>query len=141
MGTVPVMEHHAFAGDPQGEPMTEGRAGARIRIALDSPPTPRWSRAFAAHLATELVGSPGVARLRLDEAVQGADVVLEGIEESCALGPALRASMAAANDACDHPGPDAGRALNMDQARADDVANAVAEDLSRCAPPPASPPR
>lgn len=121
--------------------MTEGRAGARIRIALDSPPTPRWSNAFASHLATELVGSPGVARLRLDHAVQGADVVLEGIEQGCALGPALRASMDAANHACDRPGPEDGGARNMDQATADGVAHAVAEDLSRSAPPPASPPR
>ena len=60
------MEQHRIAGDPQGEPLTAGAAGARIRIALDSPPSPRWSRAFASHLATELVGSPGVSRLRLD---------------------------------------------------------------------------
>ncbi|MEZ0291768.1 MAG: hypothetical protein ACAH82_04475 [Solirubrobacteraceae bacterium] len=135
------MELHRFAGDPQGEPLAAGAAGARIRIALDSPPSPRWSRAFAAHLATELVGSPGVSRLRLDHAVQGADVVLEGIEEVCDLGPALRSSIDAANHVCDRPAPEHGRSRNMDQATADGVARAIADDLSRCAPPPATAPR
>jgi len=135
------MEQHRFAGEPHGEPMTEGQAGARIRIALDTPPSPRWSHTFASHLATELVGSPGVARLRLDHVVQGSHVVLEGIEEGRALGPALRASLDAANRACDRPAPGEGDPPNMDQATADDVAHAVAENLSRSAPPPASPPR
>jgi hypothetical protein len=135
------MEHHRFAGTPQGEPMTAGATGARIRIALDSPPSPRWSRAFSAHLATELVGSPGVASLRLDHAIQGADVVLDGIEEVGDLGPALRSSIDAANHACDRPPPGDGASRNMDQATADGVARAVAEGLSRSAPPPASPPR
>ena len=135
------MELHRFAGDPQGEPLAAGAAGARIRIALDSPPSPRWSRAFAAHLATELVGSPGVSRLRLDHAVQGADVVLEGIEEVRDLGPALRSSIDAANHVCDRPAPEDGRSRNMDQATADGVARAIADDLSRCAPPPKTAPR
>jgi hypothetical protein len=135
------MEQHHLAGDPHGEPMTAGRAGARIRIALDSPPSPRWSHAFAAHLATELVGSPGVANLRLDHAVQGSHIVLEGIEEGRAIGPALRASIDAANHACDRPAPGEDGPPNMDQATADGVAHAVAEELSRSAPPQASPPR
>jgi hypothetical protein len=135
------MEHHEFAGEPKGEPMTEGTAGARIRIALDSPPSPRWSDAFAAHLTTELVGSRGVSHVRLDHAVQGAHVVLEGIEEDCELGPALRASVDAANLVCERPGPDDDGPRNMDQATADGVAQAVATDLSRSAPPQGSPPR
>jgi hypothetical protein len=125
------MEHHRFVGAPTGQPMTADREGACVRIPLDSPPSPRWSHIFSSHLAGELVGMPGVARLSLDHAVQGAEVVLEGIqiEEGQRFGPALQASVEAANRACDRPAPGDDSSRNMDQATADGVARAVATDL------------
>jgi hypothetical protein len=125
------MEEHRFIAAPRGEPMSDARAGARVRIALDSPPGPRWSDAFASHLTRELMGMPGVARLSLDHAVQGDDVVLEGVEleEGQRIGPALKASLEAANRACARPAPDEERPRNMDQATADRVAEAIAAEL------------
>ena len=95
--------------------------GAGVRIPLTGPPSPRWSRALCAQLANELTGHPAVGHLRLDEVVQGSDLVLEGVEEREApvLGECLERAVAAAN-ACvaTDPPPSA----NMPQAAADAIA-------------------
>jgi hypothetical protein len=112
-----------------GVPLPAGAVGASIRIALDSPPSPRWSQAFSARLTRALLGGPSVAHLSLDRAVQGADIVLDGIENRQAerLGDALRVAIAAANDAADDPPP----AGNMKQSDADAIALVVGSSLAQ----------
>ena len=98
-------EHHEITGRVTGVPLPAGAVGASVRIALDSPPSPRWSQAFSARLTRALLGGPSVAHLRLDRAVQGADIVLDGIENRQAerLGDALRLAVEAANATPDDP--------------------------------------
>ena len=122
-------EHHEITGRVTGVPLPAGAVGASIRIALDSPPSPRWSQAFSARLTRALLGGPSVAHLSLDRAVQGADIVLDGIENRQAerLGDALRVAIAAANDAADDPPP----AGNMKQSDADAIALIVGRSLAQ----------
>lgn len=124
-------EHHEIAGPAHGEPLPENRVGALVRVPLDSAPTARWSRALGAHLATALVGHGPVGHLRLNDLVQGASIVIEGVEpaEAEKLGPALREAVEAANQLCgddDPPGP-----RNMGQPEADRVAKIVSETTAR----------
>ena len=119
-------EHHEIAGPARGEPRSTGATGARVRVPLDAPPSPRWSHALTANLAQELAGDRCVGHLRLNEVVQGAEIVLEGVEPAAAeaVGPALRRGIDAANRACtgdDAPAP----ALNMQPEAAQDVARTV----------------
>jgi hypothetical protein len=127
-------ERHSIAGPASGAPLATGQVGARVRVPLDSPPSPRWSRSLAAHLAADLTGHPAVGHLRLDAVVQGADVVLEGVEpaEAELLGPVLRGAIEAANASCAED--EAGPAPNMARGQAEDVARTVAEGAE---PPPA----
>lgn len=119
-------EHHQVAGPARGEPRSAGSAGARVRVPLDAAPSPRWSQVLTARLARDLSGGGHVGHLRLDGLVQGAEIVLDGVEPPAAeaLGPALRRGIDAANHACtaDEPGE---RPLNMAPATADAVAAAV----------------
>ena len=119
-------EHHEITGPVTGVPLPAGKVGASVRVPLDSPPSPRWSQAFSARLSRELVGGPSVAHLSLDRAVQGADIVLDGVENRQAerLGDALRVAVDAANRATgDTPAP----AANMPT----DDAEAIAEVIGR----------
>src|SRR3712207_4520296 len=86
-----MAEIHRVAGPPRGEPLPAGRVGARVRIPLTGTPSPRWSRVLTARLGTSLVGHPAVGHLELEGIVQGADIVLEGVEaaEANRIGPAL----------------------------------------------------
>jgi len=122
-------EHHEMTGRVTGVPLPAGSVGASIRIALDSPPSPRWSQAFSARLTRALLGGPSVAHLRLDRAVQGADIVLDGIENRQAerLGDALRLAVEAANATADEPPP----ARNMEQSDADAIALVVGRSLAQ----------
>jgi hypothetical protein len=122
-------EHHEITGRVTGVPLPAGAVGASIRIALDSPPSPRWSQAFSARLTRALLGGPSVAHLSLDRAVQGADIVLDGIENRQAeqLGDALRLAIEAANGATDDPAP----ARNMKQSDADAIALVVGRSLAQ----------
>jgi len=116
-------EHHYIAAPAHGEPLPEGRVGARVRVPLSGMPSPEWSRLMAGHLTASLVNHGPVGHLNLRQCVQGADIVLEGVEddEAARLGAALREAVDAANRACDRvDGPAPPR--NMDQARADRVA-------------------
>jgi len=121
-----MTEHHRIAGPARGETLPADRAGACIRLPLDSAPTPRWSSALTAHLAAGLTGQPAVGHLRLNRVVQGADLVLEGVEPAAVecMGPALQAAVAAANCACDDDGETPGP-RNMAQEEADRLARAV----------------
>ena len=106
-GKEPAMpEHHDITGPVTGVPLPGG-GRASVRVPLDSPPSPRWSQAFSARLSRELLGGPSVAHLSLDRAVQGADIVLDGVENRQAerLGDALRVAVDAANRTADTPAP------------------------------------
>jgi hypothetical protein len=119
-------EQHHVTGTAKGEPLAAGQTGARVRIPLDTPPSPRWSNALASALMTRLAGHPAVGHLHLDNVVQGAEIVLDGVEprEAELLGPVLLEAIEAANrvcpDATEQTGPP-----NMDQAEAEKVARAV----------------
>jgi len=94
-----MSETHQITGNARGEPLPEGRVGARVRVPLSGTPSPRWSRALGAHLANELTGHAAVGHLQLNDVVQGGEVVLEGVEEREApvLGDCLHRALAAAN--------------------------------------------
>jgi hypothetical protein len=101
-----MSETHHIAGTARGEPLPEGRVGARVRVPLSGAPSPRWSRALCAQLANALTGHAAVGHLHLDQLVQGSDVVLEGVEEreAPALGPCLERAVEAANACLDADG-------------------------------------
>jgi hypothetical protein len=120
-----VSETHHIVGTARGEPLPEGRVGARVRIPLSGAPSPRWSRALSAQLANALTGHAAVGHLHLDQLVQGSDLVLEGVEEDEApvLGPCLERAVDATN-ACVHadgePSP-----TNMPRDAAEKIATEV----------------
>jgi hypothetical protein len=123
-------EHHDITGPVTGVPLPAGKVGASVRVPLDSPPSPRWSEVFAARLSRELIGGPSVAHLSLDRAVQGADIVLDGVENRQAerLGDALRTAVDAANSATgDTPAPEGNMPPGDAEAIADVVARALAQ--------------
>jgi hypothetical protein len=128
-------EKHRVAGPPRGEPLAAGRVGARVRIPLSGTPSPRWSRVLAARLSTALVGHPAVGHLGLEELVQGADIVLEGVEaaEAGRIAPALVGAIEAANRDSEH-GEQSAREQerNMSQDEADSIAGLIHVDY----PPP-----
>jgi hypothetical protein len=131
MGNLDAMpEHHEITGPVTGVPLPAGRVGASVRVPLDSPPSPRWSQAFSARLSRELVGGASVAHLSLDRAVQGSDIVLDGVENRQAerLGGALRAAVDAANHhTADVPAP----AANMPRGDAEAIADVIARALAQ----------
>jgi hypothetical protein len=124
-----MLERHTIAGPPSGAPLAASQVGARVRVPLDSSPSPRWSRALSAQLAAGLVGHPAVGHLRLDAVVQGADIVLDGVEpaEAELLGPVLRRAIDAANDSCEAPDDAAAGPPNMDRGEAQRLAQTVAD--------------
>ncbi len=126
-----MAEIHRVAGPPRGEPLPAGRVGARVRIPLTGTPSPRWSRVLTARLGTSLVGHPAVGHLELEGIVQGADIVLEGVEaaEANRIGPVLTGAIEAANRDSQH-GEQAAKETprNMDQAEADAIAGLVHVD-------------
>jgi hypothetical protein len=117
-------ETHAIAGPARGETLPPGHVGACVKFPLDAPPTARWSDALTARLATSITGHAGIGHLKLDHLVQGADIVLEGVEPDAAedLGPALKDAIAAANRVCEDDGPSA---CNMEPREAEKMAQAV----------------
>jgi hypothetical protein len=125
-------ETHNIVGPAQGTPQSAGQTGACIRLPLDAAPSPRWSKAFAAHLATDLVGHASVGHLRLDTVVQGAEIVLEGVEpaEAEALGRVVRTAIDETNQAApDDDGPKP--PFSMPPAEAEGVARAVSDTAYR----------
>ena len=124
-----MTESHTIAGPARGECLPPDRVGACVRLPLDGPPTPRWTEVFTARLATSLTGHPAVGHLRLKHVVQGAEIVLDGVEpaEADRLGPVLGEAIAAANRACARESEPVGlaRPANMEQQEADRLARAV----------------
>ena len=122
-----MAEHHEIAGRPRGEPLPEGRTGARVVVPLSGTPSPRWSRALAAQLTRRLIGRSAGRGLEVGGLVQGSNVVLEGVRDEAdarQLGSALRDSVQAVNQAADRterPLPPA----NMAQEQADRIAAAL----------------
>jgi hypothetical protein len=127
-----MAEHHIITGPARGAPRAADCPGACVRVPLDAPPSPRWSRVLSARLVAGLTGHPAVGHLRLDGIVQGADIVLEGVEEREAplLGPVLADAVDEANRASEHDG-DVARPLNMDWPKAEEVARAVTAGVQR----------
>jgi len=125
-----MSEVHRIVDLARAEPMAPGRVGVCVRFPLSGCPSPRWSRDMTARLTRELTGHSAVGHMTLNNAVQGQEIVLEGVEsgEAPTLAAAVQRAVDAANDAGsrddsvddgDDPATD-GR-----QARADDVGSAV----------------
>ena len=117
-----MSEHHRIAGASHGEPLPEGRVGARVSVPLSGCPSRRWSHDLKARLTNELVGHPAVGHLRLNNVVQGDQIVLEGVEEREAplLSAALRRAIDATNAACS---VDTSTSANVPAAEADAIAD------------------
>ncbi len=118
-----MSEQHHITAPARGEPLTEGRVGARVRVPLSGAPSAAWAKLMTGHLTASLVGHGPVGHLQCGGSVRGAEIVLEGVEDAEAerLGDALREAVDAANRAIERLAPPA-KPRNMDQARADRVA-------------------
>ena len=108
-----------------GEPLSAGSVGVRARVRLSGCPSRRWSRDVSARFASELAGHTGVGHLRLNELVQGDQIVLEGVEESepPALAAALERAVHATNQA---PAGEQSSTANVAQEQADAIAEQTA---------------
>jgi hypothetical protein len=120
-----MTERHRIVGPATGEPLPDGRVGVRVRVPLSGCPSARWSRDLSARLTNELVGHPAVGHLRLNQVVQGDQIVLEGVEEREArlLSSALAQAVTATNAECT-AAPES--AANVAQPRADAIAREIA---------------
>jgi hypothetical protein len=119
-----MSEHHRIVGEARGEPLPAGRVGIRVRIPLSGCPSARWSRNLSARLTNELVGHEAVGHLRLNDVVQGDQLVLEGVEagEAAALAQALQRAVTATNEACPEEAQRTSRVARREaQSIADDV--------------------
>jgi hypothetical protein len=118
-----MSEHHQIVSDARGEPLP-GSVGVRVRIQLSGCPSGRWSRALRVNLSNELVGHAAVGHMRLNDIVQGDQIVLDGVEASEAptLAGSLRRAVEATNRAeIGEQNPTA----NAEQEEADAVAHQV----------------
>ena len=122
-----MAENHQIVGPPRGEPLLAGQVGARVRIPLSGTPGPRWSRVFTARLSSALTGQPAIGYLKMAELVQGADIVIEGVEadEAERLGQALSAALDAANRDAQHGPEQAKQHHNMTVEEANAIASHV----------------
>lgn len=119
-----MSEHHRIV-EVSGEPLPAGSVGVRVRVRLTGCSSRRWSRDVSARLASELVGHAPVGHLRLNELVQGDQIVLEGVEESEA--PALAAALERAVDATNQaPAGEQNSTANVAQEQADTIAGQIA---------------
>jgi hypothetical protein len=127
-----MSEVHKIVEPPRAEPMSAGRVGVCVRFALSGCPSPRWSRNLAARLTRELTGHSAVGHMTLNNAVQGREIVLEGVEsdEAPTLAAAVERAVDAANDASSRD--DSANDLDdptreARQARADDIMSSLRE--------------
>jgi hypothetical protein len=132
-----MAERHTIVSEARGEPLPSGQVGARLYVPLSGSPSGRWSRYLSARLTTELTGQPAVGHLRLNDIVQGDQIVLEGVEEREAsnLADALRRAVEATNKACED------RAEHPNENMPRDAADAIAQRMGADAPsdgPPAA---
>jgi hypothetical protein len=118
-----MTERHSIAGPARGEPLPAGRVGVRLRIPLSGSPSPRWSRDLSARLTVEVTGHAAVGHLRVNNIVQGQEIVLEGVEsaEAASIAGAVERSVDATNAACE----DLDQAENVPSAEAEAIANEV----------------
>jgi hypothetical protein len=130
-----MSEEHHIVGLARGEPLPVGQVGVRMRFPLSGSPSPRWSRDLSARLVLELTGHAAVGHLRLNEIVQGQELVLEGVEsgEASSIAGAVERAVDAANDDC-ADGKDADQSQKLQQAEADSVAHEVRTSQRRQSP-------
>jgi hypothetical protein len=120
-----MSEHYQIVSDARGEPLPAGSVGVRVRFQLSGCPSGQWSHVLRARLASELAGHTTVGHMRLNGIVQGAQIVLEGVEASEAptLASSLRRAVEAANQACTG---EQNATANVAQEEADAIANQIA---------------
>ncbi len=120
-----LSEDHRIVSPAQAEPLPKGCVGVRVRVRLSGCPSRRWARALGGRLVNELVGHAGVGHLRLNDIVQGDQIVLEGVEATEAR--AIAAALGRAIDATNHVRIGAQKTIaNVAQREADAVAAQVA---------------
>jgi hypothetical protein len=123
-----MSEDHQIVGESHSEPLPAGRVGMRLRLKLSGCPSGRWSSALSANLHREFLGHAAVGHLRLDEIVQGDEIVLDGVEESEAptLAGTLRRAVDATNKALTR---DADPTAKVAREQADGIARQVDSGL------------
>jgi hypothetical protein len=121
-----VYEEHNIVGSARGEPLPAGCVGIRLRIALSGSPSQRWWRDLSARLTLELTGHAAIGHLRLNEIVQGQEIVLEGVEsgEASSIAGAVERAVDATNEAC-ADGRDVTQDENVPRADAEAIADEV----------------
>jgi hypothetical protein len=121
-----MSEEHCIIGLARGEPLPAGRVGVRVRFALSGSPSPRWSRDLRARLTLQLAGHSAVGHLRLNDVVQGSEIVLEGVEsaEASNIAGAVERAVDAANADC-ADGEDVDQSGKVRQPEADAIAHEV----------------
>jgi hypothetical protein len=125
-----MSEVHEIVDLARAEPMSPGRVGVCVRFSLSGCPSPRWSRDMTVRLTRELTGHRAVGHMKLNNAVQGQEIVLEGVEseEAPTLAAAVERAVDAANAASsreDSPDDRDDPTRESRQARADDVTSSV----------------
>jgi hypothetical protein len=118
-----MSEQYQIISDARGEPLP-GSVGVRVRIQLSGCPSSQWSRVLRVNLSNELAGHAAVGHMRLNDLVQGDQLVLEGVEASEAptLAGSLRRAVEATNRAeIGEQNPTA----NAEQEEADAVAHQI----------------
>ena len=130
-----MAERHTIVSEPRGEPLPSGQVGARLYVPLSGSPSGRWSRYLSARLTTELTGHAAVGHLRLNNIVQGDQIVLDGVEEREAanLADALRRAVDATNKACEDRDEQPNE--NMPRDTADAIAQRIGVHASADGPP------
>jgi hypothetical protein len=128
---INMAERHTIVSEARGEPLPTGRVGVRLFVPLSGSPSGRWSRDLSARLTTELTGQSAVGHLRLNDIVQGDQIVLEGVEEREApsLADALQRAVDATNNACED------RIEQPNENMPRDTADAIAHRIGVDAPP------
>ncbi len=131
-----MSEEHYIVGLARGEPLPAGRVGVRVRFALSGSPSGRWSSDLRARLTLQLAGHPAVGHLRLNDVVQGSEIVLEGVEsaEASSIAGAVERAVDTANADC-VDGEDVDQTGNVRQAAA--IADEVGANQRR--PDPGTP--
>jgi hypothetical protein len=127
-----MSEEHHIVGLARGEPLPRGRVGVCLRFPLSGAPSARWSRDLGARLTLELTGHRAVGHLRLNEIVQGQEIVLEGVEseEASNIAGAVERAIASANHDC-ADGTDADQGKNVRQTEAEAIARDVRASQQR----------
>lgn len=130
-----MSERHTIMGPPRGEPRQEGMAGARIRIPLSGTPSPHWSRCLIDHLTTALTGHAAVGHMRLNELVQGHELVLDGVTapHASALATALLEAVENTNRCAEAREDDHRPPANMSRQEAAAIASELEQLLAASA--------